>query len=229
MAAIPWRGLSLSTRNQLIARDMHPLMLVDLFLDEPPDGPGRVCLHDYVGIIKWGGTDYQGVGGLGSVEDLEEADEMSNISLKLNLSGIDDTIIQAALGSDYYRRRIMLCTAFLHQVTARLLTPVQPIWQGYIDILEIHVENDEKRITLTAENEDVDFERPNGSLYSHAQQIKRYPPIGVEGQPGYIPGDTGLQYLESLERADIRWPSERTRTLGVTKPTLDKAITRGPS
>ena len=212
--ATPWRNLSLATRNQMIQQSMHPVMFVDLAFGTPP---GRVCLHDYVGDIKWGGNTYIGVAALGNVDDIEEANEMANISLKLNLSGVDDDIIQAALSSDYYRRPVTLASGFLHTVTGRLLTPVETIWRGYIDILEIAVDSNEKRVSLTAENEDVDFERPNGSLYAHAQQIQDYP------------GDTGLQFLESIERAEVRWPSKDTRSYGTIKPLLDKATTRGPS
>ena len=260
---------------QEIQRDVvYPITFVRLAYDD-----GDVLVHDNIGEIHWNDETWSGVGSLGGIEHIEETTEITNLSLRLVLSGLNSRIVQEALNEDYYRREVTIYYGVLNPATG-VLKGVNPttteealnnterqihvtdtsdivvgsvvrirseemlvsavrssdhrltvtrqynstpavtapngasvevvpepdiIWSGFMDIMEASISGDEFGIILTAENEDVDFERPNGKLYSNAQQQTDFP------------GDRAFEYLENQEEIVLRFPDSPVPSLGRTR------------
>lgn len=180
----------------LAAQGLSPILFVRLKYDD-----GDILIHDWVGTITWGGEDWLGVGDFGTIESVEETSEITNLNIQLILSGLNNELRQEALDSNYYRREVIVYYGSLDLVGRLKIdsdgNTVEPdvLWAGFMDVMTARVEGDESSITLTAENEDVDFHRPNGKMYSHAQQSVEYP------------GDTGCIFLDRVEGMVLEWPT----------------------
>ena len=203
--------------QEAILRDVvYPVIFVRLAYDE-----GDVLVHDRLGDITWGEDIYgdpevwQGIGNFGQLEHIEETTEITNLSLRLILSGLDSSIFGQATQRepDYYRRPVTIYYGIVDPATGILKTRSNGdaqvpdiIWSGFMDVMEITVSGDEFGIILTAENEDVDFERPNGKLYSNVQQQTDFP------------GDRAFEYLESQAEIVLRFPDSPRPSLGRHRP-----------
>lgn len=63
---------------------------------------GTVYMHNGVGKITWGGNDYLGVGTFGSVSPITDSIDIQDAVISVQLSGIDDGIIDAIKTEDIY-------------------------------------------------------------------------------------------------------------------------------
>ena len=184
-----------------------------------------LLLHDRIGEIIWGKDIYDddevwlGVGNFGQLEHIEETTEITNLSLRLILTGLSDDVVQEAVamrgeaGPQYYRRPVTIyygimdpALGTLKRQADRTVPDPDIIWSGFMDVMEITVSGDERGIILTAENEDVDFERPNGKLYSNAQQQEDFE------------HDRAFEYLESQAEIVLRFPDSPRPSLGRHRP-----------
>lgn len=145
-------------------------------------------------------VDWIGIGDFGKVDNFEESEELSNLASRFVLSGVDRQIVDRVLRTDYYRRSVNVYMANLDTSSANLLLNSgegevpDNIWSGFMDYIQIIRNEDTQDVVLIAENEDADFYRPNGALYSNVQQQLEYP------------GDRGFEFLEELEDRTVLWP-----------------------
>ena len=83
----------------LTADNVIPVMLVELdFLS------GFVRVHSAVGNITFEGNTYVGTGQLGTISTIEESTELQAYGLRLQLTGIPNTLISTALTEHYQGR-----------------------------------------------------------------------------------------------------------------------------
>ncbi len=85
------RGLPATYITALDSAFWRPVLFVEITL-----ATVTWRFHDYVGSIDWGGNTWTGVGSLGSIDAVEEGEEVSPYALQLTLSGIDTTVIPEA-------------------------------------------------------------------------------------------------------------------------------------
>ena len=197
------RPLTAQFQREILRQVLVPVLFVELQYDRDsntdPVDQNYLRLHDWLGTIEWDGKEWHGVGNLGEIEELEETTEITNVSLQLVLSGVNQELVKAALDSDYYRRRVNIWLAVLDMSTGELKeepTVSDPFWSGYMDVMSAQIADEDFVITLTAENEDADMERPTSTLYSNAQQQSDYP------------GDKGFELLLPAVDSTVTWPRQ---------------------
>ncbi len=120
--------------------------------------------------------------------------------MRLRLSGLDSTIASEALTGDYHLRDVTLYIGFLDASNALIDDP-DLIWGGQIDTMDI-VAGAENQVLVTCESYLAKLDRKNGSLYTDADQRRRYS------------ADDFFEYLPKMRDLRLIWAESRASTPG---------------
>lgn len=165
-----------------------PVYFVKLVLDS-----GDVLVHTQLGVITWGGNDYQGVGNLGTIQAVSEESEIGRATTSLTLSGIDSALISIVLGQYYQGRAAYIYIGFLDETTRELVSDPMLLFAGNIDTAPIELGAKTGSITMTVENEFADWDKPRVRRYNTADQQSRFP------------GDNFFKFAEQAADAQVYW------------------------
>jgi hypothetical protein len=143
--------------------------------------------------ITYAGNNYVGVGGLGTISEIEDSPgEHKNISLQL--SGVPLEVMAIALNEDVRNKPITLRLATMDPDSLAVLdAPL--IWAGTVENMPLQISNETVTVTVVAEHRAVTFGRPKSSLYTDADQRKLFP------------GDTSLRFIQSQSTHNDVWPA----------------------
>ncbi len=187
------RGLPSAMLTAADGTVVRPVTFIELQFDSPT---GTLYVHDDIGSITaddWDGTSrtWDGVGDFGGVEGIEEGEELSPYALTFVLSGIDATIASTVLTDDTVLRTVRVLLGFRDE-SRDLVSQPHPWWSGQINDQQVLL-GEESVIRVTAESRMIAFEQTNGLLFNESDQQDLHS------------GDLGLQYLEQMSDAKIRW------------------------
>jgi hypothetical protein len=86
------RGLPSTYTTALDTGYWRPVVFVSIELAET-----TIRVHSYVGDITWGANTWSGIGTFGSIDVIEEGEQVSPYALTMTLSGIDTTLAPEAI------------------------------------------------------------------------------------------------------------------------------------
>jgi hypothetical protein len=116
--------------------------------------------------VTYDGEVWTSLRGLGTVDPVvESGDEIPGLSL--TLSGVPFEAIVEAQTEPYRGRKVTLKWAFFD---GDILRVDQAAWQGFMDVPIITREKESCTIQISAENRMIDWRRPRGLLFNHADQ-----------------------------------------------------------
>ena len=161
----------------IVAQDhLEWFMLVKLEFDT-----GTVYISGADFDVGYEGQVWTSLRGLGSVDPIVESDnEIPGISL--TLSGVPNEAIIHAQSEAYRGRKVTIKWAFFDEND--ILCVDSAAWMGFMDVPIITREKDTCTIQVTAENRMIDWQRPRGLLFNHADQQRIDPTdnffLGIE-------------------------------------------------
>ena len=161
----------------IVAQDhLEFFMLVKLEFDT-----GTVYISGADFDVGYEGQVWTSLRGLGSVDPIVESDnEIPGISS--TLSGVPNEAIIHAQSEAYRGRKVTIKWAFFDDND--ILCVDSAAWMGFMDIPIITREKDTCTIQVTAENRMIDWQRPRGLLFNHADQQRIDPTdnffLGIE-------------------------------------------------
>ena len=135
---------------------------------------------------------WTGVGNLGSISAISDTSDVSAAGITLSLSGIPAGMMTQALGQVRQGNPVFIWQAFLTAAGAIVASPYQA-WAGRMDTCTIDDNPDTCTISLTAENRLLDLNRIVERRYVSMDQIIDFP------------GDTGFDYVPSIQELSIVW------------------------
>jgi hypothetical protein len=116
--------------------------------------------------VEYDGQIWTSLRGLGSIDPIVES-STEIPGLTFTLSGVPNAAIMHAQQEKYRGRKATILWCFLDGDTYK----VDPaVWQGRMDIPIITRGKDTCTIQVTAENTMIDWQRPRGLLFNHADQ-----------------------------------------------------------
>jgi hypothetical protein len=169
------------------ADTLRPVLFVELEFSG-----GTVRFWSGRGEMPFDGKVWTGTGYLGGVSDIEEATEIKASGIRFTLSGLPGEVVAIALDQDYQGRAARVYLGAMSDVN-RLISSPKLVFAGQMDVMEISEDPNEAAISLTAENELIDLERPREFRYT------------PEDQKEYFPGDTFFDFVSSLQDVDVVW------------------------
>lgn len=161
----------------IVAQDhLEFFMLVKLEFDT-----GTVYISGADFDVGYEGQVWTSLRGLGSVDPIVESDnEIPGISL--TLSGVPNEAIIQAQTEAYRGRKVTIKWAFFD--ANDILCVDSAAWMGFMDIPVITREKETCTIQVSAENRMIDWQRPRGLLFNHADQQRIDPTdnffLGIE-------------------------------------------------
>lgn len=138
------------------------------------------------------GDVYNGVGDFGSISKIEESGEISPHNVTLQLSGLDEDLIDEAMNQNYFGRDITIYLHAFSKSTGALLGNPLEIFAGLMSNMARTV-GEADTIELLAESELADFDRANNRRFSN-----------IDLQDEYT-GDLFFEYLEQLTDIRLVW------------------------
>jgi hypothetical protein len=184
------RSVTGSVATALAQPTVGLILFVEMLFDA---SPLRVCSAGY--DVQWGGNTWNGLGQLGTIEEVREGEGGEVTGLAFQLSGVPSSLIAIALGEKYQRRVVNVYVGFLDLPTHGILADPVLEWSGLMDAMAVVDEAGTATIRVTAENELYDFARPAPIYWTDEDQQKLYP------------GDTGLRFAKQLSDRAIVWPA----------------------
>ena len=146
--------------------------LIQMDFDAADGGTVRVCGLDFdVEYPQGSDTMYMAIGGLGSMEQINETSE-SVEGLKLTLSGVPIAKVAEAQQIKYQGRKCTVVMCFLDNGT---LYADPATWVGRLDVPVIERGKGTCTITVTAEHSMADWKRKYEQVYNSASQKKINP------------------------------------------------------
>lgn len=127
-----WSG---ANATAVALEQLRLLHFVDISLPS-----GTAYVHTGTGTITVSGTDYLGAGALGEVSPIKEDADPFPRTVKLKLSGVDSTLVTAAMGEGMFNRAVVIRRGLLSIVTGALVATPVVLWRGLVNKCEIHVE-----------------------------------------------------------------------------------------
>lgn len=174
-----------------------PVIFADLGFDS-----AHLYVHTDLGTITTGGHDWLGVGSFASISGIEETDDGTPTGMSLTLSGIDTTILTAALTEAYMDRPVVIYLAVRDMVTGAI-SSLHQLASMKMDSMVINAGNETARISLNTESEWINFDKSLMRYLSDSNEQLNYP------------GALGLIYLDDMINAKITIGSKQTLTFGV--------------
>lgn len=159
---------------------------------------GTLYISSAMQTITWGGHDWIGLGALGAIGTVEEADTLDAKSLDFTLNVAQSSLLAKAVGQveDYRGRAAKLYMCPLDEQFRLVGTP-EPCWTGSMDQMPVGIGTDGSgQITLKCETAAYGMKRRPALRMNAAQQKKKYP------------NDTGFDYLNDMLGRPQLWLSK---------------------
>lgn len=179
------------------APQLNPFYATSLDFDA-----GTVRYWTGYGTITINSATYAGIGALSSISTIEETEDLSARGLTINLTGVTNDLVAAALTEPYQGRTAAVRFGTLNADTGAVIESIT-IFSGRMDTMVISNDGTSAEIGMQVESKLVDFKRTRESRYTHEEQLRRFP------------ADTGLEYVAGLQDKVIYW--------GNANPTAFKA------
>lgn len=181
------RNLTAAQIAEITAQNLRPVIFVQAQFTS-----GIVYVWSGIGSISWNGQTWQGVGSFGSVDIIPETSDLTAVGVKLALSGIPASLITSALGEVRQGAPVFIYQGFLTPAGGVVLNP-NTAWSGRMDTCEIAESGDTAVIAITAESRLLDLNRSRERRYQSPDQSIDFP------------GDTGFDFVPSLQELSIVW------------------------
>lgn len=181
------RGLTSDFLTELSASSLKPFYAIKAEFQE-----GDIRLWTGYGDITISSESYTGSGSFLNISKVEETSEIKATSLSVALSGLDSSILSAAINANYQNRTL---TSFLGMLNTNysIIADVYQLFQGRMDTMTINDAGESSGIVLTVESRLIDLEKPNERRYT------------AEEQKTLFTNDKGLEFVTDLQDKEINW------------------------
>jgi hypothetical protein len=149
------------------------------------------------GVLETSLGNWYGIGGLGTLDGIEQAIAGTAPEARLGLSGIDSATLQIAsedFDAEAKNRPVTVYMQFFEEDSEVPLDDPYPIWAGVMMRPEFAVTGSTRDIVISGESIFMLRSRPNFAMYTDSDQKRRYP------------GDRGFEFVAGLRNKVVTWP-----------------------
>lgn len=147
------------------------------------------CDIDWIEVVPG----WIGAGSVASIGAIEETEGAAPYAVEIGLSGIDNSILNAAREVEYQDRVARLCLGVRDGITGTLITDPIELVYGLMDQMIITAGKETSSVMLRIESEQVRWTLPALKFYDAATLQSEYA------------GDEFFNYLEAMKNLQLRW------------------------
>jgi hypothetical protein len=173
--------------TEVTASVLSPIALVELDFDSLP-----LNLWSGIGDLSWDSKTWAGAGNLLSFGSLEETTEVRALGTSITISGLNSSILSAALSEDYQGRNATIWLGTTDETGAVIPDPII-VFGGRMDVMTINESAEDVTLNITIENRLIDFERTKIRRYTDQDQKIDYP------------DDKGFEFVSAIQDKEIVW------------------------
>ena len=181
------RTLGTNFEAELAAGEVQPFFAVRMDFDGD-----IVTVWNGYGEITIDSETYVGSADFLNLREIIETSEVQANSVNVTLTGLDASLVSAALSESYQGRSLKIYFGFLDNTGAIIDTPYI-IFSGRMDVMTIEDAGATANIGVTAESRLIDLDRSRTRRYTSEDQKIDYP------------NDKGLEMVASLQDKQITW------------------------
>lgn len=179
------------TSNYLLALQepyLDPCILVEIYF---ASGPVRVCTANQDRILN--GNVYKAAGALLEISTVEDGSTVLARGAAVTLSGIDLTVLPAALNQFQVGLKATIYLGLFGGVGESLVNDSVIAFQGCTDQPTISVDQNTATIQISLESALLDLNTPVPYRYTN------------QDQQLFFPGDLGMVWVNSIQSIPIYW------------------------
>jgi hypothetical protein len=181
------RTLGSTFQTELAAKELSPFFAVEMDFDGDP-----VRLWGGYGNLVIDGDTYTGAATLLNISAISETSEVQANGITVTLSGIDNSLISAALSEAYQGRELKVYFGVLNDAGAIIDDPYIA-FKGRMDVMTIDEGAESSTMSVTAESRLIDLDVTRERRYTDADQKIDFP------------DDKGLEFIADIQDKEIIW------------------------
>lgn len=144
--------------------------------------------------ITWGGNTWLGMGSIGTISSVTEAESLTPTSLNFSFNAAQPSFLSLSVGDVQEYRGLVAKMYFCPLDSGFNLIDVPfQCWSGVMDQVTVNVSGDQAGMTLKCETSAYGLKRANSFRMNAAQQKQ------------YYPNDTGFDYQSNLITNPAVW------------------------
>jgi hypothetical protein len=193
------RALDPNLKATAESADFRYVVFVDLAFPS-----GNVRLHNSVGTFSFGGNEYYGVGGFGTIEAMVDSVQLVDNPVKLVLSSITPEIIDAIKTDDIYKRDadVYLCALDADGQ----LDGIPDNWiNGFMETAELNI-GKENAVVINIQTRASKLRKRNNKRFT------------IEEHQREFSGDLFFEFLPYLIDAEVQWGGGKIGGGGASSP-----------
>jgi hypothetical protein len=158
-----------------------------------------IYVHTGIGQIEYDGNTYLGVGDLGSIEGIEESEQLSPAPIRLTLSSLVTEHITQAFNAGNFGDEINIFVGYKNS-SGVLVDDPWLLARGTFEHAAIELdEGDGNRVTVVMQHDLARIQEKSGRRFSDEDQQQEFV------------GDDGFSFVHSLPGQTLLWGGERVR------------------
>ncbi|MEG3640684.1 hypothetical protein [Magnetococcus sp. PR-3] len=182
------RDLTVGMQSAMEAKLVSPIALVSM-----ETAGGTIYVWSGNGELQWNGQTWQGVGDLGGISAMQEAQELRANNITLTLNGVSSSLIAMALADLRQGKRVSVFLGALDPASTVMIADPVEMFGGLTDVPTIDASGDTCTIGISVESRLIRLEKNTARRWTHEDQQIR------------SPGDRGFEYVPSLQDMEITW------------------------
>lgn len=186
------RNLTTALKNELANYVLRPVHLITFGFSTPVNFTD--CSFSLTSSVSGSSVTYNPQGFVKGLSQFSEEVGITKSSLRIGLSGVDQTYISIALNENIVNDEVKIFRGFLDSNNALIADPFL-LYDGQIDKFEINETDDDTEIIFTVVSHWADFEKISGRKTNPTSQKR------------FFSGDLGMEFSSQTVQ-DIKWGRE---------------------
>jgi len=183
------RSLTTAVKNELATNDIRPIHLITIGFSTPVNFTD--CSFDLTSSVSGSSVTYTASDFFMGISEFSEQTDITKASIKLTLSGADQTFISLVLNENVTNDEVTIFRGLLNSSNALIADPLL-LYKGNIENYSIQESDKQSNLTLSIVSHWADFEKKNGRKTNNASQQR------------FFSTDVGMDFSSEMI-SDIKW------------------------
>jgi hypothetical protein len=186
------RSLTTAVKNEIATNDIRPIHLITIGFSTPVNITD--CSFSLTSSVSGSSVTYNASDHLIGISDFAEQIDVSKSSIKLSLSGAEQTYISAVLNENVINDEVTIYRGLLADDNTIIDDPFL-LYKGNIESFEINEQPKTSSLTLSIVSHWADFNKKNGRKTNNTSQQR------------FFSTDVGMDFASQTVQ-DIKWGRE---------------------
>jgi hypothetical protein len=183
------RSLTTAIKNALATNDIRPVHLITIGFSTPVNITD--CSFPLTSSVSGSSVTYNSSDFIMGISEFSEQTDISKTSVKLTLSGADQTFIATVLNENVTNDEVTIFRGLLDSSNALIADPII-LYKGNIENFSVQESNTTSNVVLSIVSQWADFDKKNGRKTNNTSQQR------------FFSTDVGMDFSSETIR-DIKW------------------------